>query len=311
MDKSQIKNCLVSIVIPSYNSEDTIEKTLVNLSNQNGEIKYEIIVVNSSDDATFSIIKEKFPWVNLVQLPEKALPGTARNTGVRSAKGKFIAFLDSDCLVENNWLAKMLKHYSPEFCAVGGPIDNANPENLIGLAGYILEFSEFVSGEKRVVDHIPSGNIMLLKTTFDESGGFAEEFRYAQEDRLFSWKLRKQTGRNLLFHPEIRVKHIHRVKFSDYLKHQRSIGRGGAEILKATDIRGSNLMNNRLLINLILPLAALKKLLLSGFLVLKQEPLKIIKKPLVIPVLCAGAFSWMSGFAEQANFSFKAEKESD
>lgn len=301
MDKSQIKNCLVSIVIPSYNSEDTIEKTLAALSNQNGEIKYEIIVVNSSDDATPSIIKEKFPQVNLVQLPDKTLAGIARNIGVRSAKGKFIAFLDSDCLVENNWLAKMLEHYSSEFCAIGGPIDNANPENLISLAGYILEFSEFVSREKNVVNHIPSGNIMLLKSTFDESGGFAEEFEYAQEDRLFSWKLGKQTGRKLLFHPEIRAKHIHRVKFRDYLKHQWNIGRGGAEILKVTDIRGSNLINNRLLINLILPLAALKKLLLSGFLVLRHKPLKIIKRPHVIPVLCAGAFCWMSGFAKQVN----------
>ena len=291
---------IVTVVIPSYNSEKTIGKTLSALSSQKGETGCEIIVVNSSKDLTQSIIAEKFPWVKCIQLPEKTLAGAARNIGAGVARGKFVAFLDADCLVESNWLGSMLENYSAEYCAVGGPIDNANAHNLISLAGHILEFSEFFPAKKvSIVAHVPSGNIMLLKSTFKKSGGYEEGFEYAQEDRLFSWKLTKQTNKQLMFHPGIKVSHIHRTRFRDYLIQQWNIGRGGAEILKVTDLKGSNIINNRPLINFISPLIAFRKLSLSLSRALKWKPSEIIKRPLVIPLLCIGMFSWMLGFFKQ------------
>jgi glycosyltransferase involved in cell wall biosynthesis len=293
---------VVTVVIPSYNSEKTIGKTLRALSSQKGEIGCEIIVVNSSKDLTPTIIAEKFPWVKCIQLPEKTLAGAARNMGAGIARGKFVAFLDADCLVDGNWMESMLEHYSTEYCAVGGPIANANADNLISLAGHILEFSEFFPAKRiSAVTHVPSGNIMLLESTFRESGGYEEGFEYAQEDRLFSWKLIKQTHKKFLFHPGIKVKHIHRTKFRDYVTQQWHIGQGGAEILKITDLRGSNIINNRVLINFIFLLVALQKLSLSLFRTLRWKPLDTIKRPLVIPLLCIGMFSWMLGFVKQAN----------
>ena len=295
-------NYVVTVVIPSYNSEETIGKTLKALSSQKGETACEIIVVNSSKDLTQSIIEEKFPWVKCVQLPEKTLAGAARNIGAGIAKGTFIAFLDSDCLVGSDWIESMLEHYRTEYCAVGGPIANANAQNLISLAGHILEFSEFFPAKKHaLVAHVPSGNIMLLKSTFEKSGGYEEGFKYAQEDRLFSWKLMKQTHKQFLFHPDIKVKHIHRAKFRDYLTQQWNIGRGGAEILKITDLKGSRVINNRPLINFISPLLAFRKLSLSFSRTMTWKPLDVLKRPLVIPLLCLGMFCWMLGFVKQAN----------
>ncbi len=299
--------CLVTVVIPSYHSEETIGKVLKALSSQKGEITFEVIVVNSSKDLTPVIIAEKFPWVKCIQLPKKTLAGGARNVGAGIAGGKFVAFLDSDCLVENNWMESMLEHYRAEYCAVGGPIDNANAGRLISLAGHILEFSEFFPAKRiSAVAHVPSGNIMLLKSTFRKSGGYEEGFEYAQEDRFFSWKLIRRTHQKFLFHPGIKVKHIHRTKFRDYVRQQWHIGRGGAEILKITDLKGSNMINNRPLINFIFPLIAIRKLSLSLFRTLKWRPLDVVKRPLVIPLLCIGMFSWMLGFVKQANRNRKA-----
>ena len=293
---------VVTVVIPSYHSEKTIEKTLEALSSQVKEIGSEVIVVNSSEDLTPTIIAEKFPWVKCIQLPKKTLAGAARNIGARMARGKFVAFLDADCLVERNWIESMLEYFSAEYCGIGGPIDNANAHSLISLAGHILEFSEFFPTRRiSSVAHVPSGNIMLLKSTFKNSGGYEEGFAYAQEDRYFSWKLTKKTHKPFLFHPRIKVSHIHRTRFREYITHQRHIGRGGAEILKITDLKGSRLINNNLLILFLSPLMAFRKFSLSLFRALKWKPLAIIKRPLVIPLSGVGMFFWMLGFAGQAN----------
>ena len=302
MNTSKSAYQLISVVIPAYNSESTIEKTLNALLNQQGDFEYEIIVVDSSNDSTPDIIRSKFPGVKLIQLENKTPAGLARNLGAETATGEFIAFLDSDCVVENNWLDSLAKNFSDDYWAVGGPIENANPEDLIGQAGYILEFSDFFPrGSRRAVDHIPAGNIFLRKDTFEKSGGFSAQYNFAQEDRFLSWRLGQKTGKMLLFDPDIKVKHYHRVTGRDYLAHQMTIGRGGAEILKSTNIRGSALVRKRWLTNLLLPAIPLPKLGRCIYRTLKWKPGEFAKRPQLIPLLCLGMFFWMVGFAQGVN----------
>lgn len=293
----------VSVVIPCHNSDDTIADTLEALSRQRGEFRYEVIVVNSSNDLTPEIINEKFPWVKLIQLKDKTAAGVSRNVGAEKATGKFIAFVDSDCTVGSRWLEKMLQYYSSDYCGIGGPVENADPEDLISSAGHILEFSEFyIQREFLAVDHIPSGNLFLLRKTFDESGGFPERL-FPQEDRFFSWKLRRQTGKRFLFHPEIKVRHHHRTTLKSFLNHQALIGRAGAEILKVTDLPGSGMIRHKLLVNVLLPLFPLRKLARCVFRTLRWKPREILMRPQVLPILCLGMFFWMLGFFRAANRS--------
>ena len=294
--------CTISVIIPCYHSDSTIERTLNTLVTQKVEFKYEIIVVNSSIDSTPDIIRNKFPRVKLIQLDKRTPAGTARNAGAGNAKGRFIAFLDSDCIVENNWLDRLTTHYSNEYCAIGGPIENANPENAISRAGYILEFSEFFPRENRCsIDHTPAGNLLLLKKTFEGTRGFPQKYDYAQEDRLFSWELIQKTGKKMLFHPDIRAKHYHRTGLKDYLIHQYNIGRGGAEILKYSGYRGSGIIKQKWLMNLLMPLFPLVKLSRCISRTLKWKPDEIWKRPYIIALLILGMCLWMVGFARQAN----------
>lgn len=292
---------LVSIIIPCYKSENTILKVLDALSTQKVKIKYEIIVVNSSDDSTQVLIRERYSWVKLVQLHHKTPAGIARNKGARIAKGKYLAFVDSDCIVESNWLKSMLKHFSDDCCAIGGPIENANPKHLASFAGHILEFSQcYTKKGLLIVDHLPSGNIMLLKKTFDTSGGYPKNL-FPQEDRFFCWKLKKETEKNLLFSSDIKVKHLHRTKFKEFLIHQFIIGRAGAELRKCTDIRGSWIIKKRWLVNSLLPVIPIIILIPSIYRTLKWKPKEFLLRPHVILLLCLGVFSRMIGFAKGAN----------
>lgn len=90
------KKPLVSVIIPAYNAEKTIESTIHSVLTQTYQ-HFEIIVVNDgSTDSTITVVKSiKDKRIRLYSQKNKG-PSAARNFGVKKAKGKYIAFLDAD-----------------------------------------------------------------------------------------------------------------------------------------------------------------------------------------------------------------------
>lgn len=89
-----------SIIIPNYNSENTIRKCLDSVLSQTFK-DYEVIIVDDmSTDNSVEIIKEYvdlyYDKINLIQLNKKAYNGGTRNIGVFNAVGNYILFLDCD-----------------------------------------------------------------------------------------------------------------------------------------------------------------------------------------------------------------------
>lgn len=102
----------ISVVIPMYNSEKTIEKSLNSVINQTYQGNMEIIVINDgSKDNSLKIVEEyrkNLKKINIkIEIIDKKNSGvsSARNTGLKKANGEYIALLDSD----DEWLEKKLK----------------------------------------------------------------------------------------------------------------------------------------------------------------------------------------------------------
>jgi glycosyltransferase involved in cell wall biosynthesis len=88
---------LLSVIIPAFNREATIADTLHSIERQTFR-SFEVIVVDDgSTDGTCKIV-EAFPGVRLLRQAANAGPGAARNAGAAVAKGRYLAFLDSDDL---------------------------------------------------------------------------------------------------------------------------------------------------------------------------------------------------------------------
>ena len=91
---------LFSVVIPAYNASRFIRYTLDSVRNQTFD-DFEIVVVNDgSKDDTLEIIKAyfvDFPGLNykIIDQVNRGIGG-ARNSGIKKACGKFVAFLDAD-----------------------------------------------------------------------------------------------------------------------------------------------------------------------------------------------------------------------
>jgi CTP:molybdopterin cytidylyltransferase MocA len=91
---------LVSVVVPAYNAERTIERTLISALAQSLR-ELEVVLVNDgSTDGTRAIVsrmEQQDPRLRVIDQPNQGL-ASARNAGVRAARGDFIAPLDADDL---------------------------------------------------------------------------------------------------------------------------------------------------------------------------------------------------------------------
>ena len=103
-------NELVSIIMPSYNTASFISKTIESVLNQTYK-NWELLVVDDcSTDGTDEIVS-KYNDKRIVYLKNEKNSGAAlsRNRALRNAKGKWIAFLDSDDLWHPTKLEKQIK----------------------------------------------------------------------------------------------------------------------------------------------------------------------------------------------------------
>ena len=102
---------LVSIITPSYNSSKFIEETIASVQAQTYSHWEMLITDDGSTDNSFEIIKEickKDSRVKLFSI-KNAGPAVARNNSIKHAKGKYLAFLDSDDLWMPEFLSTSIK----------------------------------------------------------------------------------------------------------------------------------------------------------------------------------------------------------
>ena len=104
-------NNLVSIITPSYNSEKFIKETINSVISQTYKNWEMIIVDDVSSDNSCEIIElysKKDNRIKLIKLEKNSGPAVARNRAIQEAKGRYIAFLDSDDLWHKDKLTKQL-----------------------------------------------------------------------------------------------------------------------------------------------------------------------------------------------------------
>lgn len=86
----------ISVVIPTYNRADQLERALASVSNQSHPCAEVIVVDDGSTDNTASMMHDGHPDAVYERLPSKSNASVARNRGLELATGDIVAFLDSD-----------------------------------------------------------------------------------------------------------------------------------------------------------------------------------------------------------------------
>lgn len=134
---------LVSIVIPAWNEEGTISRTVSSLEEQTYR-NSEIIVVNDgSVDATHSICQKlaRQGRVRYFSLKERSGKSAALNYGTQFCKGEFIVFVDSDSFFSSDAVCNLIGHFNdPKVGAVAGNLRVANHRDSLWTELQSLEY---------------------------------------------------------------------------------------------------------------------------------------------------------------------------
>lgn len=285
-----------SVIIPSYNSRDTIARCLESLLAQPCRSAFEIIVVDSSDDDTAIIVSERFPQVRLISQKERVLSGRARNIGVEAALGDILLFIDSDCMAEESWIHKMLAaHAAGDHWAVAGSVLNGNPESAVSWASYVTEFSEYMPvGGIRPRISGPTCNISYKREVFERNGGFDENLRM-YVDYEFNSRM-KAVGGSLLFAPDIRVRHWHRTSLREYAKHEIQRGRAALMLRGSGLLPGAWVTKSRALCALAAPSVLLRHIVADMRRFTFAGMVSIVRLMTLAPYFAAGSLCWGLGF---------------
>ena len=193
-----------SIIIPAYNSEETIELCLEKIINESKNFESEIIVVDdNSNDRTAEIVK-KFKSVKLIKLSKNKGAGNARNTGAKIAKYETLCFVDSDIVISKNSienLARRLYLYPGENigCVSAVPeVSNLNVRSWTSNFVCLKSCYGFENIEKETELSVSTSEFCAItKTFFMQLGGYKALRNAGGEEFYLGYKIIQLNKKNI------------------------------------------------------------------------------------------------------------------
>ena len=222
-------NSTISIIIAIFNRKDELFELLQSLSFQTDK-DFEIIIVDDGSLMDLKPIIELFKENLEIQYfrKENSGPGLSRNYGAKRAKNDWLVFVDSDVIVEKDYVENIKKNLTENPCDAFGGADKAHKGfNVIQKAISYSMTSVFTTGgirgnKKAVTKFQPrSFNMGVRKTAFEKVGGFSN-MRIGEDPDLSMtlW----ENGFSTAFFDNIGVYHKRRVDFGKFSKQVYQFG---------------------------------------------------------------------------------------
>jgi glycosyltransferase involved in cell wall biosynthesis len=187
----------VSFVVPAYNEEKHLAKTLAAVFSEirrSGCAAEVIVVNNASTDATAELAAS-FPDVTVVDEPVKGLV-QARRAGFLCASGELIANVDADTIVTEGWLDRVLAEFRrhPNLVALSGPYiyyDVPKRTRAAVRAFYMMGYGFYVLNRfvLRNGSMLQGGNFVVRRAALEQIGGYNPIFSFYGEDTDLACRL--------------------------------------------------------------------------------------------------------------------------
>ena len=227
----------VSIIIPVFNDSERLRLCLESLQNQvYPDNQYEIIVVDNASQENIKAVTEEF---SRVVYTYEGMPGAyvARNKGFNLAKGDIIAFTDSDCLPEADWLEKGVKALlsQPNCGLVAGKIQlffkDAQHPTAVELYESVTAFKQ-----KKYVELNHWGataNVFTYRSVIDKVGTFDSTLKSGGDvewgQRIFA------AGYTQVYAEDCIVRHPARHSFQQLSKKMARVAGGRHDLRQSAD----------------------------------------------------------------------------
>ncbi len=209
----------VSVIIVNWNGKHLLEECLNALSKQTLKNFETILVDNGSIDNSVQFVRQNYPWVRIVVLPENKGYCYANNLGYTASKSAFVALLNNDTVVEPDWLYCLLNQIISDerigICA--SQIVRYDNQNILDTAGdgYDICGVGFRRGHGENRDLFTqcedvfgacAAAAIYRKSMVDDIGFFDESFFAVGEDIDLSFR-GKLAGYKCMYVPDAVVHH--------------------------------------------------------------------------------------------------------
>ncbi len=236
-EKAETHQPLVSVIIPVYNDIVRLETCLQALAEQSYSNHEVIAVDNGSTDGDVAGVCKAFPKVRFAR-EEKVGSYPARNKGLELAKGEVIAFTDSDCIPQGDWLEQGVSRVEQtENCGiVAGHVDvfprNRARPTFVELYDMMLAFPQerYIRNNRYGV----TANLFTTRSAVEVVGPFNGDLKSGGDHE---WGHRvADAGLTLVYAPEVRVAHPARKSLRELRKKARRVVGGGRDSSSTKDM---------------------------------------------------------------------------
>ena len=205
----------ISIIIPTYNAEKTLEKCLKAIYNSSYQ-KFEVLVVDDASRDNSLEIARSFPCKTL-QLEHNRGAAVARNRGARNAKGDVLLFIDSDIVIKRNTLnlfVDSLKKYPAVF---GIYTQKSGIDKLLSLYQNFYAYKS-IKETRDVTSMFYSYCAAIKSELFVKVGGFDESWvRATFEDVELGMRVVAR-GHQIYLNKNIEVVHYNNYTIKSFIK---------------------------------------------------------------------------------------------
>jgi glycosyltransferase involved in cell wall biosynthesis len=229
MEKPARVNPRLSVVIPAFNAESSIDEAVrAVLAQPLTAGAFECIVVDDgSRDRTAEAAQRAGAMV--VRLAENCGPSAARNAGIEQARGEWIAFTDADCVPSRRWLPALLEAAQGADRSTLGLAGSTVGLDSKSPAARFMDLTGALDAEvymrQGAMPWAPSCNLAYRRADLLAVGGFAPAFRDYETPELH-WRLTQRFGGEILRLPLAVVMHRHRPTWRGLFRQQMKYGRG-------------------------------------------------------------------------------------
>jgi GT2 family glycosyltransferase len=224
----------ISILIVSFNTKDVLRECLDSVRVSSRDLTVETIVVdNCSHDGSPAMVREEFPWVQLIESHENLGFGRANNLAFEAARGRYIVLLNSDAFLQHDTLCLSLEEMeaNPDVGLASGRLVGRDGElqpsarmfpspvrQLLVISGLADKFpkSRFFGQADRTwadpmqaaeVDWVPGAYSIIPASILKQHGFFDPRFFLYYEEVDLCLRI-KNAGYRVMYWPKICVVHV-------------------------------------------------------------------------------------------------------
>lgn len=180
----------LSAVVISRDDGERLLSAVASVVAQESPWPFEVIVVASGEGHGAAMVRERFPGVIVVELPRPALPGEARNAGLRLARGEYVSFPGSHVELPPGSLAARMRAHDLGYAMVTGTTLNGT-RTWAGWASYFLDHSAVLPGRPSTELEGAPSHCSYRRSALLAVGGFPEHLR-AGEDTVVNQELARR-----------------------------------------------------------------------------------------------------------------------